>query len=172
MQQMKFRGFRWPNNPKRLEISRSREMREWVTPFSGQAVQDFGCGARVVSGEGEFFGAQRQRLYEELESLLRQGGEGILSLPETRPFFARFVRLERIGEPGPEILRYRFEFRESGTGELEDAAGDVRFHFCGEGENLWDIAAEYRTSVEALAAANPQIEWPNVLDEGERVVIP
>ena len=82
------------------------------------------------------------------------------------------VRLERIGEPGPEILRYRFEFRESGTGDLEDAAGDVRLHFCGEGENLWNIAAEYGTSVEALAAANPQIEWPNVLDEGERVVIP
>lgn len=104
MQQMKFRGFRWPNNPKRLEVSRSRETREWVTPFSGQAVQDFGCGARVVSGEGEFFGAQRQRLYEELESLLRQGGEGILSLPETRPFFRE--------------IRQAGEDRRTGTGDF------------------------------------------------------
>lgn len=172
IQQMKFRDFRWPNNPRKLQMVRSRKIREWDLSFSGQTLQDFGCSLRTVSGEGEFFGEERGTLYERLEQFLQEGSEGILSIPENRPFFARLVRLERIGEPGPELLRYEFEFRESGSGEIGTQDSQERVYFCRGGENLWDIAAEYHTVMEELLKENPWIEWPNVLKEGERVVIP
>ncbi len=172
MQQMKFGDFQWPNNPKHLEISRSRRTKEWTVPFSGEIIQDLGCGLRTINGEGEFFGAQRQQFYDALELLLREGGERLLSLPETKPFFAHFLSLERTSDPGPEVLRYRFSFRESREGESDCGTQEQRIYFCGSGENLWDIAAQFDSSVELLVAANPQIPWPTVLKDGERVVIP
>ncbi len=160
LQPMKFRDFVWPHNPETLNISRRRSLKEWRLPFSGSVVQDCGAEKRVVEGEGRFYGPGCIRQFQKLSELLEDGKNGVLTLPEIPPFSARFVSLGMIGTAEPDSIGYRFVFWEDGK-----AAGT-------EGASLWRVAHRFSSSVDELVALNPQIRWPNLLEEGERVILP
>lgn len=172
LQPMKYGDYVWPHNPETLTVLHRRSVRELTTAFSGSVIQDSGVQKRVVEGEGEFYGmdciAQFQRLCTQLE----QTEHAVLALPNVPPFLARFVSLEMIGNPEPDLMRYRFVFWEDGTAESAVNSAPGQIHECSEGEDLWRIAARYSVTVEQLRQKNPMIRWPNYLQEGERVVLP
>lgn len=167
---MRFRDFRWPNDPETVTLERERALRDAAAPFGGPHWQDLGETARVAAGEGEFFGEGRWESYGELEREWARGGVGALSLPGLEPFLARLARLELVGTPEQGVLRYRFVFREESGGEAE--SGGARAVIAQEGESLWEIAARTGSGFEALLRENPQICWPNWLSAGEEVRLP
>ena len=172
LQPMKFRDFVWPHNPETLNISRRRSLKEWRLPFSGSVLQDCGAEKRVVEGEGRFYGPGCIRRFQKLSELLEDGKNGVLTLPEIPPFSARFVSLGMIGTAEPDSIGYRFVFWEDGkaAGTKEAAQGQV--YRAAAGESLWRVAHRFSSSVDELVALNPQIRWPNLLEEGERVILP
>ena len=172
LQPMKYKGFSWPHNPETLTISRQREIKELKLPFSGGMTLDYGAEKRVIEGEGEFYGADCMEQFQKLSAVLEEEGSGILTLPNLPPFPARFVSLRMVGGAQPDLIRYRFVFREDGKSAAQGAAARYRSYQSAQGENLWAVAALFSTTVEELLALNPFLKWPNCLREGELVMLP
>ena len=86
---------------------------------------------------------------------------------------AALVRLALIGETTPSVVRYSFEFWEDLSGTAE-STGVVqgRTYRCRAGDDLWRIANQYHTGVPELLTVNPQLQWANLLREGEVVYLP
>ena len=172
-QPMRFKEYQWPHNPETIIVEQERELKQLTVPFSGITWQDYGCSGRVVTGEGEFFGPGCAEEYAGLEKVMAQDGPGLLVLPNLPPFSARFVSLRLTGKSEPQLLHYQFVFREEttqATASNPEAPGGI--YLAQEGENLWDIAALYATSVELLLEWNPSIQWPNWLTQGQEVAVP
>lgn len=173
LQPMKFRTYQWPHNPETIVVERQREWKELKTPFAANTAQDFGCGGRVVTGEGEFFGSDCAKDFQDLERLLEEGKTGLLALPNFTPFPARFVSLKLTRLAEPNLLHYRFEFREdNGAAEQEESGFSGEEYTASAGENLWEIAERFGTTAEILLERNPAVRWPNWLEEGEKVALP
>ena len=97
----------------------------------------------------------------------------MLALPNFTPFPARFVSLKLTGLAEPNLLHYRFEFREdNGAAEQEESGFSGEEYTASAGENLWEIAERFGTTVEILLERNPAVRWPNWLEEGEKVALP
>lgn len=173
LQLMKFKSFQWPHNPAKLNVANERDIRELRMPFSGGALQDYGSKKRVVTGEGEFNGSSCLADYQQLSALFSAGSTGLLSLPGMEPFMATLFSLELIGKAQPNSIAYRFVFWEDQSAKTDLVPSTQHAcHICTKDENLWSIAALNGTTVEKLAQLNPQIKWPNQLEEGEQVVLP
>lgn len=172
LQPMKYGDYVWAHNPETLTVSHRRSVRELATAFSGSVMQDSGMQKRVVEGEGEFYGADCIAQFRRLCAQLEQTERAVLALPNVPPFLARFVSLEMIGKPEPDLMRYRFVFWEDGAaqGAADSVPGQV--YECAEGEDLWRIAARYSVTVAQLQEKNPMLRWPNYLRAGEQVVLP
>lgn len=168
---MKYGEYTWPHNPEKLTISLKRNIRELSMPFSGSVLQDYGVQKRVVEGEGEFYGLDCIQQFQHLSSHLEKTSCAVLSLPNVLPFFARFVSLQMMGNPEPDLVRYHFVFWEDGKTDITSQSVSGQIYECREGDNLWQIASAYSTTVEALLKQNPMIRWPNYLTEGQKVVI-
>ena len=94
---------------------------------------------------------------------MRQGRG--LSIENVKPFHAVFESLTLIGKPKPDVLTYRFLFREV----MSEADNVPHTYTPGENENLWDVSYRFGIGIEALMALNPQVKRPDILTEGEVV---
>ena len=172
-QPMKFRTYQWPHNPETIVVEYRRIWKEWSTPFAGNTIQDFGCGGRSVAGEGEFFGSNCTKGLPGFGEAAGGRKTRLLTLPNFSPFSARLISLGLTGQAEPNLLHYRFEFREENGSWDEDGAGIIGEEYtASEGENLWEIADRFQTTVGILLERNPEIRWPNWLEEGEKVLLP
>lgn len=172
LQPMKYGEYVWPHNPEKLTVTCRREVKELHAPFSGSILQDYGVQKRVVEGEGEFYGGNCITQFHKLYAVLEKTERDVLTLPNVPPFYARFLSLEMIGNPEPDLVRYRFVFWEDGTAEAVQNSLSGQFYECAEGDDLWKIATSYSVTVDQLLEKNPHIRWPNYLQKGERLVIP
>lgn len=167
---MSFGSCVWPCNPETIKVEYARGMAQFFYPGGTATVQDTGTAPRKVTGSGKFTGNGCLEEFGRLSKAFSAGGCAMLSIPGMDPFPAMFVSLSMKGVPRPNCVEYEFVFLEdvssSGT-----ASGAHEEYVCKGGESLWEIAARYGTDVDALLAANPQIEWPNALEEGEKVTI-
>ena len=70
-------------------------------------------------------------------------------------------------------MSYRFVFVEDDDAGLEATAGSsAESYVCKGGESLWEVANLYNTGVDTLKMLNPMIQWPNILNPGQKVVLP
>ncbi|MFA9381722.1 MAG: LysM domain-containing protein [Acetanaerobacterium sp.] len=129
-----------------------------------------GLCAREVVGEGELFGTGAFVQYHRLVTLYRQGGAGLLYLPDQTPFPAYFAMLTAAAQPGCAGLRYTFMFVEQPRCDGEETNTQTSYTVR-EGETLFDIAARYNTDTGTLLAHNPHITSPNRLSAGQVLVI-
>lgn len=168
---MRFQNYTWKHNPKTIQVAYRREVKEWKLPGCGNILQDLGPGKRIVTGEGELFGDDCLTQFQSMADLCAQGGTGFLILPDSTGFEASLVSLTMLGEAGPDVVRYRFEFWEQVAGApfLSQEGKDI--HIVKEGETLWDISKLYGISISELARKNPGIKRPDRLTPGERVVL-
>ena len=150
---MRFKGVTWRHNPRELTFESEKQINELHAPYAGCTVQDTGRRGMCVKGEGE------------LLALFREGGSGVLSIENVKPFHAVFESLTLIGKPKPDVLTYRFLFREV----MSEADNVPHTYTPGENENLWDVSYRFGIGIDALMALNPQVKRPDILTEGEVV---
>ena len=175
MLSMRFKSFTWPNNPYSCTLSTRRETVRHKFPGGGYYLEDLGKGLRVLSGNGEFYGAEAYKTMENLLKVFEEGGKGRLIHPCLQLKQAIFTELELLQEPRADYVLYRFTFWEDDTDDLsltEQINGGTGSHGVQGGETLWEIAAMYGTTAEELLAANGWISNPNALEVGRMVVIP
>ena len=162
---MRFKGVTWRHNPRELAFESEKQVTELHAPFEGCAVQDTGRKGMCVRGEGELLGADCMEQFAALLALFREGGSGVLSIEGVKPFSAVFESLKLVGKPKPDVLTYRFLFREV----MSDADNKPRTYTVGANENLWDVSCRFGVGIDALVALNPQVRRPDIVAEGEVV---
>lgn len=113
---MQFNSLTLRYNPRKIEIELQKAVKLIDMPFSSPVLQELGIRPRVIRGEGEFFGADCAAQFELLQAEFMRGGAGRLFCPLCPPINACFSALKIIGEAGPPVLRYAFEFIELPTG--------------------------------------------------------
>lgn len=173
LQPMKYGDYVWPHNPETLRVACKRNVQELKSPFSGSVMQDYGVQKRVIEGEGTFYGEDCIQQFQQLSVVLGQQKSAVLALPNLPPFLARFVLLEMIGAPEPDLVRYRFEFWEKSADTASLVGGKAgEVYRCKQGDDVWRIAATFSTTPEKILEKNPFLKWPNYLKEGEQVILP
>ncbi|MGN0452778.1 MAG: LysM peptidoglycan-binding domain-containing protein [Ruminococcus sp.] len=165
LSKMSFSGVSFEYNPVYLKLESRRLLAQSFMPFIGEKTQDLGRKCTVVSGRGELFGADAFERYERLSKLFGKGKKGILSLPGLSPMYARFTRLEAVGETTPDLVTYSFEFCEDASEET----AQNKTYICRQGETLFDIAFITDTTVDKLVALNPWVKRPDEIEKGREV---
>lgn len=169
LEPMRYKGYTWRYNPKQINISSQRNVKEILIPHTDSVVDELGGMKRVVKGTGEFFGDSCIDDFEQLRSILLEGGSGYLSIPKMEPFLAIFKKLEMTERAEPDVIEYTFEFLETGDkGSLPYGFSTI-YHDVKDGESLWDIANEYGTDVLKLLEMNTNIKRPDSIVEGDKV---
>lgn len=155
---MRFKGVSWRHNPSEISFECDKTVTELKPPHQSYVVQNMGRKNMIIKGKGELFGEDCIEQFEELFSLFRQGGEGVLALAKMTPIFAVFESLKIVGTPRPDSLTYSFVFREVMHKKQRD-----ELYGCNaiEGECLWDISYRTKTSIDLLLRLNPHIKRPD-----------
>ena len=162
---MRFKGYTWHHNPRELTFENEKSVKESVAPFDKCVLQNTGRRNMKITGEGELFGADCLEQFRRLLELFREGGSGVLAIADIPSFYAVFESIKLVGKPKPDVLTYRFVFR-----ELMEACGDKqRETIAAQGENLWDLSYRFGIDIDTLVRLNPQVRRPDVLTAGEVV---
>lgn len=164
-----FADFAWPYNPREIRVTYKRNVRTLPIPFVGSALQDLGRTLTAVSGEGEFYGDTAAYQFGRLLQLQEGGGSYPLSIPGLPPMDAVLVSLTMLGEPGPEVVRYAFEFCEVDRKTADSSILTPTTHTVNAQETLWSIARQYGLSIDQLIALNPQLGTTGLLAVGSVV---
>ena len=85
---MSYKDFIFPVNPRTITIRTDRHVALSAVPGGSDVVSDLGSGARIVSGEGEFFGEGAVQSFLRLRQVMNSGGGGMLYIPSQSPIFA------------------------------------------------------------------------------------
>lgn len=167
---MRYKDYVWPCGPETVQVSCGRRLAEFGQPYAGAVVQNMGGKNRVVTGSGVFVGADCEKEFEKLTSMLAESDSGMLMLTGMMPFPAFFSSLVIKGEVGPDCLAYEFVFVEDAPEREENTDGGV--YLCTGGETLWGLAAKFSTTADEIHSLNPMVKWPNNLPAGLKVVLP
>lgn len=166
---MRYKGFSWHHNPKKLEIHNGKKTIDLCCPYSHKEVQELCADNCVIKGQGELYGEKCIEQFNKLNTLFSQKGKGVLSVGGLPSIEAYFTKLELLCEPKENIVSYSFEFVECSSKEKNNTS--VNYHIAKDGETLWDISYIYNVPVEELARINPSYKRPDSVSEGDRVII-
>ncbi len=166
---MRFMGYTWHHNPKKLEIVCGKDVVKFSVPYFRQMVQSFSHKLITVRGIGELYGEDCMEQYKKLNDIFDKGEPGILCLPSIAPMYACFDKLSVVADDKPSVLTYEFSFTQTkGRDPLLPMKKTITVT---EDTTLWDIAYENNVEVESLVELNPHIMFINSIQEGEVVRI-
>lgn len=166
---MRFMGYTWHHNPKKIEIISDKKVVSYSTPHKSDTVTSFGEKPFSVRGVGELYGNDCLKQYDKLFKLYKSGENGILCLPKLAPFYACFEKLVIVSSDVPDVLVYEFEFKK--TKEKPNSESFFEYYTVGEDETLFDVAAKCGVDIEKLCELNSDIMFINDLKAGEQVRI-
>lgn len=177
MLKMQYKSFVWPNNPKTYTISCERQTVVQKIPMGGFAVQDLGGTCMVLRGEGEFYGPDAMKNFQELMRVFREGGAGTLLHPAWTGAEAYFTQLHLTQEPRADYAAYRFEFCEGAQQEntaryqvtKRRGRGGKLYYTVSSGDTAWKICAQQELTMAELLAMNPSLTSPTGLTAGQKV---
>lgn len=164
---MRFNGYTWHHNPKKLEISNGKKVVSLDVPYAQDILQNFGEKPVRIKGSGELYGEDCLQQYERLLEVYQKQQSAILCLPQLAPIYAYFESLTVNAQTMPDVLTYNFVFLQ--TKQKPQPEKFERVVKAQENETLWDIAYKYSVSIEDLVKLNPQIMFINDLSQGELV---
>ncbi len=166
---MSYKNFIFPVNPSVIRIVHSRTVSQQKIPFAQSKVSDLGEKARIISGEGEFFGPGCLDTFTRLQIVFHSQGGGMLYLPSQKPVFALFESLELIGEDVGNIIKYSFRFVESFDKQTDEL---VTRCIADGNHSLWDYSYLYGIDIETLVRINKDIYRPDMLiSHGKKVFL-
>lgn len=166
---IRYKGFEWEHNPESLSVIHSDNINEQKL-FSGKSVlRKLSAKCRVIKGRGKLSGYDCLEQFNRLLKLQSEPSSGILTLPEEKPFYAYFKKLELICEPVDNEVTYSFEFIEDSV--RNTVIKEKYFHTVSDGETLWDISYIYGVDIDTLVELNPEIMRVDELTAGSRVRI-
>ncbi len=167
---IRFKGYVFEHNPKTLKITSKKNIVSQSVLGEKSDVFESGDNSRVVTGEGSISGVDCIYKFLKLFKIKEEKGSGILSLPNTKPFYAFFESLEFSADPTPELISYKFVFREDSSKPLSKITSEVYYNLSAD-EDLWDVSRKFDTPIEALVSLNPQLKRTDDVEEGSRVRI-
>jgi len=167
---IRYKGYSWVHNPKTLKITKEQLLRENQVPFGNTDIQDLGGKSRVIKGTGQLCGEDCLVQFQRLLELQSGEGSGILSLPDTKPFYAFFKSIELACDPTPDVVTYNFEFIED-TSKSNTSRDASYYTVKNNYENLWDISYKYGVEMNTLVLLNPHIKRIDELMKGDKVRI-
>ncbi len=167
---MRFKDFVWPANPSEISFSTRNTVKELNLLYGGCVLQNLGRQPKTISGKGTFSGEDAFRTFSELEKLFEQNTSGVLLISGIAPCNAMFTKLNMLGQPSNNTIRYEFTFVED-IGEPESDSENKCYIVLSNGQNLWHISAVHSVEIETLMALNPFIPSPWEVEEGEVVRI-
>ncbi len=166
---IRYKGYEWEHNPESLRIVYSDNINE-LKLFDGKSIpRKLSSKCRIVKGRGGFIGYDCLEQFNELLKLQTEPESGVLTLPETKPFYAYFKKLELICEPVSDTVFYSFEFIEDSV--RNTVIEEEYYHTVLEDETLWDISYRYGADINSLIELNSQISRVDELETGSRVRI-
>ena len=184
---MRYKSYTWPHNPRVYSIDYRRTMAVHKTPFPGSPPPDGGASTGGLGGVGVLGGGGAYAEFQRLASVFYSRGPGLLVHPLWQAANTYFVALRLEQAPRPDYVRYSFQFWEENSqygGLAAQTAGPVRsgetgaggrsqpvYHTVARGETLWALSSRYGVKLEELAALNPQIKNPNLIQAGQEVRI-
>lgn len=166
---MSYKNQFWKYNPSTVKLLSSREIVEQKIPLASNILQNFGRNSRIVTGEGYLFGEDCFLQYDSLWELHKEETSGLLTIPKFSVMNCYFTRLEIIGEPKENLIKYKFTFLEDM--DCYKSKFVPSFHIAEKGQSLWDISNKYNISVEELLSLNLWIKHPFSLSEGDKVIL-
>lgn len=166
---IRFKGYEWEHNPETLKVVTEENISEHKLPYGTSYTSKNSTKCRVVTGGGKFAGYDCIAQFNELLKLQKKPLSGVLTLPEQKPFYAYFKKLELKCEPTDNVVSYSFEFLEDS--EKNYTYKEKTYHTVESGETLWDIAFNYNENIDELVKLNPEIKRVDELDEGSSVRI-
>ncbi len=167
---IRFKDYEFEHNPETLRITSQKNIARQSVIGAKTIVSETGDNSRVISGEGKIYGENCIYKYIKLFRLKEQSGSGILSLPDTKPFYAFFSSLEFSADPTPELISYKFVFKEDTSKRGKTLVAD-RFYSVRNGEDLWDISYMFDVPIETLVELNPGLGSVNDIEENTAVRI-
>lgn len=167
---IRFKGYVLEHNPETLVISSRKNLSDQKTVGAKNIIRETGDNSRVVTGEGKIHGADCIYKFMKLFKLKEESDSAVLSIPGVKPFYAFFSSLEFSADPTPELISYKFVFRED-CSEHGTMLIPEKYYAAAEGKDLWDIAYKFDVPVETLIELNPDIMRANELEEGCMVKI-
>ena len=112
MTKMSYKTFVWPQNPHTYQEKTAREphfrTQEGITYFDGM-----GGMQRIITGSGNFHGADAYDQFKLLQKLFEDDEPGDLSHPVWGLRYCYFTGLELTQEPKENVVSYRFEFTQA-----------------------------------------------------------
>lgn len=165
---MKFGTYSWKYNPRKITFECEKSVNEMKIPFGFSTVQNMGRRNMMIKGEGELVGADCAEQFKRLFEVFRNSGVEVLTIPEMSGIYAVFESLEIIGEPKPDVLSYRFVFREITEKKQTEKES---FTYAKDGQTLWDISAGKGISIDRLVLLNPDVKFPDSNLFGKRVCL-
>lgn len=172
---MRYKDYTWPHNPQSYQMVWQRPCVVHKIPLGGWYIQQMGKTARVMRGEGVFYGPEAYRQFRDLEEVFAQEGAGLLVHPAWPAVKAWFTDLELLQEPMPDYVVYQFTFREEGEPQQTETSGtqgtEPGYQVVAEGQSFWSIASDNGLSCAELLALNPELPSPNDLQVGDRIRI-
>lgn len=171
---MRYKNFTWPNNPTEYHWELRRKLVSHKIPGGGYVLEDLGQAERILRGSGVFVGEKAYEHMKRLVEVYLREGPGMLYHPVLELQQAYFTELELTEEPRENYVAYRFSFRED-YGEVSvkqaDDIGHKYIYTAAGGETIWEVAAVYNVTADALMERNPHIASPNALPTGTEVLI-
>lgn len=113
MDKMKFRMFRWPENPEEFGISAHCVPLYTPNSIGGYDYNGLTPMIRVFNGRGVFCGERATDRFNSLAVLMATGQEGELYHPVWGTTTAYLTDLQMEQESRPEYIVYSFTFRET-----------------------------------------------------------
>lgn len=165
---MSFKNFVWENNPEKLAVTISDKMSADFYPKLTSTVSFVAQQPKIVTGEGVFFGENAYLKINLLEEVFDEKTSGQLFMPSMKPLNAFFTKLEIIGEPKKDCIKYAFTFTQDmesveETGDVSGSITKVR-----AGENLFDVVNRTGVSADTIMELNDFVDMFSAR-EGEQV---
>ena len=168
---MRFGGISLSHNPSNIKIQKGKSIQS-VRFVSGiDKILDIRDSGVVISGKGELFGENCFSDYQKLVKLSVKDESQILYIPELGVFRAVLSKLCVAAAPKSDYLEIEFVFS---VVESQRQSGKIlpeRYYYAESGENFWEIAEKFETTVEKLCKINPQTRNIMELSQGEEVRI-
>lgn len=114
MDKMKFRMFRWPDNPEEFGIYMVCQPQYQINDFGQYDYTGMGPLCRVYTGSGVFFGPDAVEWFNALQVLMATRAPGELYHPVWGTSEAVYLtELQMAQESRPDHIKYSFTFREA-----------------------------------------------------------